>query len=115
MLRCAILMLITAVMMPAPICAGEAERGRWVKAGANFEVTSPKGATAVWPEGELHAVTGIPASGIEIALNLGYSKYPYISAGPVFQLLALSNAPLKKPSGYFRPGAIQYRVDQGGL
>ena len=29
---------------------------------------------------------------------------PYISAGPVFQLLSLSNAPLKKPSGYFRLG-----------
>lgn len=29
---------------------------------------------------------------------------PYISAGPAFQLLALSNAPLKQPSGYFRLG-----------
>jgi hypothetical protein len=29
---------------------------------------------------------------------------PYIDAGPVFQLLSLSNAPLKKPSGYFRLG-----------
>jgi hypothetical protein len=43
--------------------AGEVERGRWIKAGSNFEVTSPKGATAVWPEAELHAVTGIPATG----------------------------------------------------
>jgi hypothetical protein len=29
---------------------------------------------------------------------------PYISAGPAFQLLALSNAPLKKPDGYFKLG-----------
>ena len=29
---------------------------------------------------------------------------PYIDAGPVFQLLSLSNAPLKKPSGYFQLG-----------
>jgi hypothetical protein len=29
---------------------------------------------------------------------------PYISAGPVLQLVSLSNAPLKKPSGYFRLG-----------
>jgi opacity protein-like surface antigen len=29
---------------------------------------------------------------------------PYITAGPAFQLLALSNAPLKKPAGYFRLG-----------
>jgi Outer membrane protein beta-barrel domain len=29
---------------------------------------------------------------------------PYIAAGPVLQLIALSDAPLKKPSGYFRLG-----------
>jgi hypothetical protein len=29
---------------------------------------------------------------------------PYIDAGPVLQLLSLSDAPLKKPSGYFRLG-----------
>ncbi len=29
---------------------------------------------------------------------------PYISAGPALQLLSLSNAPLVKPSGYFRLG-----------
>jgi hypothetical protein len=29
---------------------------------------------------------------------------PYISAGPAFQLLALSDAPLKKPAGYFKLG-----------
>ena len=29
---------------------------------------------------------------------------PYITAGPAFQLLSLSDAPLKKPSGYFRLG-----------
>ena len=29
---------------------------------------------------------------------------PYVSAGPVLQLLSLSDAPLKKPSGYFRLG-----------
>lgn len=29
---------------------------------------------------------------------------PYISAGPAFQLLALSDAPLKKPAGIFRLG-----------
>jgi hypothetical protein len=29
---------------------------------------------------------------------------PYIAAGPVLQLIALSNAPLKKPAGYFQLG-----------
>lgn len=29
---------------------------------------------------------------------------PYIAAGPVLQLVSLSDAPLKKPSGYFRLG-----------
>jgi hypothetical protein len=29
---------------------------------------------------------------------------PYIAAGPVLQLIALSNAPLKQPAGYFRLG-----------
>jgi hypothetical protein len=29
---------------------------------------------------------------------------PYVSAGPVLQLVSLSDAPLKKPSGYFRLG-----------
>jgi hypothetical protein len=29
---------------------------------------------------------------------------PYISAGPAFQLVALANAPLKEPSGFFRLG-----------
>jgi hypothetical protein len=29
---------------------------------------------------------------------------PYIAAGPVLQLIALSEAPLKKPNGYFRLG-----------
>ncbi|HET6219227.1 MAG TPA: LssY C-terminal domain-containing protein [Acidobacteriaceae bacterium] len=29
---------------------------------------------------------------------------PYITAGPALQLLALANAPLKQPSGYFRLG-----------
>jgi opacity protein-like surface antigen len=29
---------------------------------------------------------------------------PYVSAGPVLQLISLSDAPLKKPSGYFRLG-----------
>jgi hypothetical protein len=42
---------------------GEVERGRWIKAGSSFEVTSPKRARTVWPETELHAVTGIPATG----------------------------------------------------
>ncbi len=29
---------------------------------------------------------------------------PYVDAGPVFQLVSLAQAPLKKPSGYFRLG-----------
>jgi len=41
---------------------GEVERGRWIKAGPNFQVTSPKGATAVWPQAELQPVIGIPAT-----------------------------------------------------
>jgi hypothetical protein len=41
---------------------GEVERGRWIKAGPNFQVTSAKGATAVWPQAELQPVTGIPAT-----------------------------------------------------
>jgi hypothetical protein len=41
---------------------GEVERGRWIKAGPNFQVTSAKGATAVWPQAELQPVTGIPGT-----------------------------------------------------
>lgn len=42
------------------------------------------------------------------ALNLRPRKSrwrPYLTAGPAFQLIALANAPLKKPSGYFILGA----------
>jgi hypothetical protein len=44
---------------------------------------------------------------------------PYVTAGPAFQLLALANAPLKQPSGYFRLGLsniglIKAAIDFGG-
>jgi hypothetical protein len=42
--------------------SGELERGRWIKAGSSFQITSAKGATTLWPEAELHPVTGIPAT-----------------------------------------------------
>ena len=43
--------------------AGQVECGRWIKSGPSFETTSAAGATTVWPEGELHSVAGIPATG----------------------------------------------------
>ena len=42
--------------------AGQVDRGRWITAGSAFQITSAKGVKTVWPEAELHAVTGIPAS-----------------------------------------------------
>jgi hypothetical protein len=41
---------------------GQAERGRWITAGDAFQITSAKGLKTVWPQAELHSVTGIPAS-----------------------------------------------------
>ncbi len=41
---------------------GEVDRGRWIRTGEAFQVTSAKGTLTRWPEAELHPVTGIPAT-----------------------------------------------------
>jgi LssY C-terminus len=48
---------------------GEVDRGHWIKAASNFQVTSSRGVLATWPEAELHPVAGIPADN-KITLRL---------------------------------------------